>query len=97
MLRPGAMPKAYPIDPVELTEVCITVAKNILIVPAVISANDMCDSRCDSKSVQTYVTGLRKYYFRYYDEIDTRIEAKMMAKISREDSGKHSVIYSSDG
>ena len=46
-------------------------------VPAHISAHDLTNEDSDSKSVQTYLTAIRMYYFRNYIDIEKRLEALM--------------------
>ena len=46
-------------------------------VPSHISALDLTNEDSDSKSVQTYLTAIRMYYFRNYVDIEKRLEALM--------------------
>ena len=46
-------------------------------VPALISAEDFINENSDAKSVQTYLTAIRMYYFLNYKKIEERLKVIM--------------------
>ena len=46
-------------------------------VPALISAEDFINENSDAKSVQTYLTAIRMYYFLNYKKIEERLKIIM--------------------